>query len=65
MPPQIKIQQPGSKTKLWLVAAQRLVLMTDTVKMLVRSWTVSFGKCQTFCSVFQIKCRDSNTKKKS
>lgn len=41
------------------------LLIKDTVIMLVSSWTVSFGKCQAFCFVFQIKCRDSNAKKKS
>lgn len=50
--------------KLWLVTAQRLFLIKDIVKMLVRSWTVPFGECLAFCFVFQIKCRDSNAKKK-
>lgn len=58
------MQQTESKKKLWLVTAQRLFLIKDTVKMLVRSWTVPFGECLAFCFVFQIKCRDSNAKKK-
>lgn len=63
MPSQIKMQPAENKTKLWFVAAQGLVLMTDTVLMLVSSWRVSFGKCQAFCFVLQIKCRDSNAQK--
>lgn len=50
--------------KWWLVTAQRLVFIKYTVKMLVSSWTISFGKCQAFCFVLQIKCRDSNAKGK-